>query len=447
MTSAAARTSTRPSTDRKLPYAFEPTPRLIRLLRRSGKLKAADAEVLGILLDYRRLFPDSCWCSKQTIARELDISERSVQYALERLAKAGVIHQVQVSGPGQPDPSEPRNRTGWRIYFLFITNRRDLGPGPDRRPPAERKRLDDACNDPPEMRQLFASSPAAEMRQDPAPPDGARFCFESQTEASLDFTTTTPGDSAGIVAPEPESSSFSASLPDEDPEPESPVAEAFPTVPARQIPAAAAVAGAAEAPAELVQAAAEVIPGASPEWLRGLLSDCGQHGLALALLAIAWVKARLEHPKPNMRPTSPRGYAKSAVNGSLGKPGWRSRLDSGQTTLTDIAAEVRASPRRQHITPKRENYNPGPDRKTRETELRNDQARDERLRSCLGTPARSGTGIDPDRRRSRESWCAALPEGARGRVHQGPRGQATRVSQPERSPSWNRRKNARRSPP
>jgi hypothetical protein len=176
----AATTETGPASDRRIPYAFDPTPKLVRQLRREKKLKRGDAEVLGVLLSFRRAFRDSCWCSVPKIAAELGISERTVQYALARLEAAGVIRQVRVAGPNQPDPDEPRNRTGWRVYFLFITERTDLPPGPDRRPPEERRRGDSAPRDdatfciisPPEMMQGIASTP------------DAGFCIQSEDSLS-----------------------------------------------------------------------------------------------------------------------------------------------------------------------------------------------------------------------------------------------------------------------
>ena len=57
-----------------------------------------------------------------------------------------------------------------------------------------------------------------------------------------------------------------------------------------------------ELPAELATAAAEAMPVASREWVRSLLCDCGAYGLELALLVIAWVKAR--------RPDKPTRYAR-----------------------------------------------------------------------------------------------------------------------------------------
>jgi hypothetical protein len=83
---------------------------------------------------------------------------------------------------------------------------------------------------------------------------------------------------------------------------------------------------AAEIPAELVRQAAEAIPAAGPGWLRWLLASCGEYGLDLALLVIAWVKVR--------RPRQPLRYAAVALCGWLGK------LRQGMLTLDDVRAEV-----------------------------------------------------------------------------------------------------------
>jgi hypothetical protein len=94
---------------------------------------------------------------------------------------------------------------------------------------------------------------------------------------------------------------------------------------------------ATDLPAELVTAAAEAIPGASREWLSGLLRDCGGYGLDLALLVVAWVKIQ--------RPAKPARYARVATSN------WLTKLRAGELTLADVRAEVqgrsgpRASPR------------------------------------------------------------------------------------------------------
>jgi hypothetical protein len=174
-------------------------------------------------------------------------------------------------------------------------------------------------------------------------------------------TTTTAIDTAEASAeihllPESSSSSFP------DPEPETewdepPSAEVLGDAPTRQAPAAdarthlvtpppapieppptpAVPPVAAELPAELIAAAAEAIPGASRECARGLLRGCGEYGLDLALLVMAWVKLK--------RPDKPARYARVALGG------WLTKLRGGELTLEDVRAEVegrtgpRASPR------------------------------------------------------------------------------------------------------
>ena len=87
---------------------------------------------------------------------------------------------------------------------------------------------------------------------------------------------------------------------------------------------------AVEVPAELVAAAAEVIPDASRAWVRSLLRDCGEYGLNLALLVVAWVKIQ--------RAEKPTRYARVAL------AGWLNQLRSGELTLEDVRGEVHGRP-------------------------------------------------------------------------------------------------------
>ena len=75
-----------------------------------------------------------------------------------------------------------------------------------------------------------------------------------------------------------------------------------------------------------------MIPGASRAWLASLLSDCGEYGLDLALLVVAWVKVR--------RAEKPGRYARVALEA------WLNKLRSGVLTVEDVRAEVqgRTSP-------------------------------------------------------------------------------------------------------
>jgi hypothetical protein len=184
-TATAPRSQARPkssSPDRQLGYSFRtPPPRLVNALVRDKKLKRIDQDVLSVILDFRRNFRDSAWCSKSTIAEKLGCSERTVQRSLERLEQHKVILQVRTGPPGHPDPDEPRNQTGWRIYFLWITARVNLGPGPDRRPPEERTSLSSPERtglSSPERTNLSSPPPAATI--------GSRAVFETQESQKED---------------------------------------------------------------------------------------------------------------------------------------------------------------------------------------------------------------------------------------------------------------------
>jgi hypothetical protein len=128
---------------RSLGYPFDPIPREARALLEQGRIPPIDYVVLGELLSFRRAFRDSCWVSKAVLAKRLGITTRTVQRSLRRLGEAGLIRQDWVA---VPDPDEERNRTGWRIFFLFIDpHRGPLGAQPDRRSPVER------CKHPPSL--------------------------------------------------------------------------------------------------------------------------------------------------------------------------------------------------------------------------------------------------------------------------------------------------------
>ena len=127
--------------------------------------------------------------------------------------------------------------------------------------------------------------------------------------------------SGNVIAPEIPAADASTHLVVPSPAPiEPPPAPAVPVV-------------AAEVPAELVTAAAEAIPDASREWVRSLLRDCGEYGLNLALLVVAWVKIQ--------RAEKPTRYARVALGG------WLNQLRSGELTLEDVRGEVhgRSGPR------------------------------------------------------------------------------------------------------
>jgi hypothetical protein len=171
-------------------------------------------------------------------------------------------------------------------------------------------------------------------------------------------TTTTATGAAGEPAEIPIFPESSSSPPDPRPEPEvgQPRVETIRDVPTLRAPAAgaptqsivpppapiesppaAAAPVAIDLPAELMAAASEAIPGASRECAGSLLRSCGEYGLDLALLVMAWVKLK--------RPDKPARYARVALGG------WLTKLRGGELTLEDVRGEVhgrtgqRASPR------------------------------------------------------------------------------------------------------
>ena len=103
-------------------------------------LTRTDAEILRRTLDWRTIFPDSCWVTRRTLAKQIGVSVDTIQDGWRRLEREKCIRLEQVAEPGEPDPLEPRNATGWRIHFLFVRTRATYGPGPDRRPNAERSK-------------------------------------------------------------------------------------------------------------------------------------------------------------------------------------------------------------------------------------------------------------------------------------------------------------------
>jgi DNA-binding Lrp family transcriptional regulator len=122
----------------RLGYEFDPPPKFVLDLVCEKKLKRIDGDVLEMLLRFRRARRDSCWCAKSTIADKLGVTPRTVQSSLKRLAALGIIQQVEMD---VPDPDDPRNRTGWRIYFLWMMPARISAPGPDRRRNDERRKV------------------------------------------------------------------------------------------------------------------------------------------------------------------------------------------------------------------------------------------------------------------------------------------------------------------
>jgi hypothetical protein len=208
-----ARTDTKANNaDRRILYPFDPPPKLLHDLIRAKVLKTRDQAVLVELLRWRFHFQDSCWVAKATIARNLQCSDRTVQRSLDRLQAAGLIRRVDVSLPGHTDPDDPRNHTGSRIYFLWITtNPSSHGPAPERRTADRPNKPIDPCQG-----ETFLSPPPGTIL---SPPGETELSPNLSLEVSLDSkkTTTTPRDSSAqeptdIHAFSGSSSSF-ASLP------------------------------------------------------------------------------------------------------------------------------------------------------------------------------------------------------------------------------------------
>ena len=128
------RTHALPAIGNPIGYPFDPIPKRALELVEQGTITRTDYLVLVELLKFRRLYRGSCWTTKKTIAQALGITTKTVQRSYRRLSDAGLIRMAQVA---VPDSDEPRNRTGFRIHFLFIDAIRPAGPE-DRRPPAAR---------------------------------------------------------------------------------------------------------------------------------------------------------------------------------------------------------------------------------------------------------------------------------------------------------------------
>jgi hypothetical protein len=114
-----------------LGYEFDPIPRQAVDLVAAHVLQPIDVEVLALLLRYRSRLRTSCWTTIGRLSVELDRSESTIRRSLHRLKAAGLIRHVQVAERGEPDPDEPRNRTGWRFYFAWM----ESAPTPSAVPP------------------------------------------------------------------------------------------------------------------------------------------------------------------------------------------------------------------------------------------------------------------------------------------------------------------------
>jgi hypothetical protein len=171
----------------------------------------------------------------------------------------------------------------------------------------------------------------------PVPKNWAPSPYLEETSKKTTTETTDAGSSSSSPVLDPGGPEPSADRVPKPPAPEEipaprPTAAAAPPRPVAPSPAPgepprfAAPIAAAGPPAELAAAAAEAVPGASREWVEGLLRGCGVHGLELALRVLAWVKRR--------RPERPERYAWTALSG------WLNRLRAGELTLEDVRAEV-----------------------------------------------------------------------------------------------------------
>jgi hypothetical protein len=227
------------TTRRRLPYTFDAPPKILHDLIRQKVLKGRDQAVLVELLRWRNPYQNSCWATKDIIARNLQCSARTVQRSLRRLEDAGLIRQAVVSPPGHHDPDDPRNRTGWRIFFLWLNpNPSPLGPAPDRRPnDRRRKPIDDRRT------ETLLSPPHATIL---SPPGETKMTPKISLEVNQDRnqTTTTRRDAgaqrANNIHACEESSSFAPLPSNPEPRPVS-TAAARPAapIPALEIPAAA----------------------------------------------------------------------------------------------------------------------------------------------------------------------------------------------------------------
>ena len=67
------------TTERRLPYTFDAPPKILHDLIRQKVLKGRDQAVLVELLRWRNQYQNSCWVTKDIIARNLQCSDRTVQ--------------------------------------------------------------------------------------------------------------------------------------------------------------------------------------------------------------------------------------------------------------------------------------------------------------------------------------------------------------------------------
>ena len=224
------------------------------------------------------------------------------------------------------DQDRPRIRPR-TLPFPEVMHRESTGPAPQQGAPAVPK------NWAPAVPKNWAPPPCIKKETSKKTTTEATDAGSSSSSSSLDPEGPEPGEIQGLEAmssgasPQPAHPSPALAEPPRftvpigaSPRP------AHPSPAPAEPPRFTVPSEASEPPAELVAAAAESVPGASREWVSGLLRGCGPHGVELALLVLAWVKRR--------RPERPERYAWTAMSG------WLNRLKAGELTLEDVRAEV-----------------------------------------------------------------------------------------------------------
>ena len=312
--STSTRTDAQPATGNPIGYPFDPIPKLALDLVEQGAISRTDYLVLVELIRFRRLYRGSCWTTKKIIAQALGITTKTVQRSYRHLSDAGLIRMAEVA---VPDPDEPRNRTGFRIHFLFLDAIRPAGPE-DRRPPAARTKP--ACTPathactlvggedthvlPPQDANVLPpeDTHVPQYSKDLRPSDGRNLNDDNQTEHTC------------------MSSSFNPSHPEGKPDEGD----------------------------ELFSQAAEVAQ-TLPDLTRHRVADwVKQYGLALATWAVVLLARLLSHPDPKRRPATAQ-YAEKPLRK------WRSwcgelkpeelPADTRKSVLAGIEADVRTQTR------------------------------------------------------------------------------------------------------
>jgi hypothetical protein len=323
--------------------------------------------VLLLTLEFLWKSRPYAFASNDELAAATGWDGRKVQRVLEQLEHDGFIHRELITG--RTDRVSGRSSVTGRVAIIALARLTDQpvateGQDLDQVIAAIRRDLD--RRQPPTVpfdRPMGARQTCHRLHDIPG--DG---CTTNLSSPLLDGigreenTTTTTGACAGPPdVQECRRSSSSSLVLDPGPEPEEagpPSVEGpgeitavrdtaadasihlttTPPAPVATPPAPVVLPVAAEPPAELVAAAAAAIPEASQQWVRSFLRDCGEYGLDLALLVVAWVRIQ--------RAEKPSRYARVALSG------WLNQLRAGEKTLEDVQAEVRGragtrgSPRR-----------------------------------------------------------------------------------------------------